>query len=80
MREILVPKLGLDTIDCEINQWLVKVGDTVARGAPLLNVETEKAVIAIEAEVAGTIREIRAQARQTVAVGAAIGLIEEHES
>ena len=76
MHEIRIPKLGMDTTDCEIKAWLVKVGDAVAPGAPLLEVETEKADVVIEAEAAGTIREIRARVGERVAVGSVVGLIE----
>ena len=45
VHEILVPKLGLDTMDCDIKGWLVKIGDRVELGTPLLEVETEKAFV-----------------------------------
>jgi len=77
VHEIRIPKLGMDTLECDIKAWLVKVGDTVAPGSPLLEVETEKADVVIEAEVAGLVREITAQAGQTVPVGSVVGLIDE---
>lgn len=78
MREIRIPKLGMDTTEAEIKTWLVKVGDRVEPGSPLLEVETEKADVVIEAEVAGVVREIRAATGSIVAIGSeVIGLIEE---
>ncbi len=77
MHEIRIPKLGMDTTECDIKAWLVKVGERVAVGAPLLEVETEKADVVIEAEVAGVVTEIRAPAGQTVPIGAVVGLIDE---
>lgn len=77
MHEIRIPKLGLDTLECEIREWFAKPGDRVTRGHPLLEVESEKAVLAIEAGVSGTLREIHAQPRDTVAVGAVVGLIDD---
>ncbi len=77
MHEIRIPKLGMDTTECDVKAWLVKVGDRVAVGAPLLEVETEKADVVIEAEVAGVVTEIRAPGGQTVPVGAVVGLIDE---
>lgn len=76
MYEIIIPKLGLDTLECEIQEWLINVGDMVEKGKPILEVESEKAVIAIEAEVSGVLSEIYAQAGETVPVGSIIGLIE----
>jgi len=67
----------MDTLECDIKAWLVKVGDTVAPGTPLLEVETEKADVVIEAEVSGAVREIRAPAGQTVPVGSVVGLIDD---
>jgi pyruvate/2-oxoglutarate dehydrogenase complex dihydrolipoamide acyltransferase (E2) component len=74
--EIRIPKLGMDTTECEIKAWLVKVGDRVSVGTALLEVETEKADVVIEAEVAGVVREISAAAGQTVPVGSVVGLID----
>lgn len=76
MAEIRIPKLGMDTTECEIKAWLVKVGDRVSVGTALLEVETEKADVVIEAEVAGVVREISAAAGQTVPVGSVVGLID----
>jgi pyruvate/2-oxoglutarate dehydrogenase complex dihydrolipoamide acyltransferase (E2) component len=68
----------MDTTEAEIKAWLVKVGDRVERGAPLLEVETEKADVVLEAEVAGVVREIRAAVGSIVTIGSeVIGLIEE---
>jgi len=77
MHEIRIPKLGMDTTEAEIKAWLVKIGDRVAPGTPLLEVETEKTDVVIEAQVAGVVREIRASAGDVVAIGSVIGLIEE---
>lgn len=74
--EILIPKLGMDTMDCEIITWRVKLGDRVEQGAELLEVETEKANVAIEAPVGGVVTEIRAKAGDRVEVGASVGTIE----
>ena len=53
VHEIRIPKLGMETIDCEIKSWLVGVGDRVAPGSGLLEVETEKATVVIEADEDG---------------------------
>ncbi len=76
MAEIRIPKLGMGTEECLVKAWHVKVGDRVAPGTPLLDVETEKADVVIEAEVAGVVREITAAAGQTVPVGAVVGVID----
>jgi pyruvate/2-oxoglutarate dehydrogenase complex dihydrolipoamide acyltransferase (E2) component len=75
-REVVIPKLGMDTVDCEVKAWLVRVGDRVTPGAALLEVETEKTEVVIEAECTGTVRELRAQVGERVAVGAVVAVIE----
>jgi pyruvate/2-oxoglutarate dehydrogenase complex dihydrolipoamide acyltransferase (E2) component len=77
VHEIRIPKLGMDTTECDVKVWLVKVGDGVSPGAPLLEVETEKADVVIEAEVAGVVHEISAPAGRTVPVGTVVGLIDD---
>ena len=53
------------------------IGDRVGKGAGLLEVETEKATVAIEAPAAGVVTEIRVQAGDVVAIGAFVGSIED---
>ena len=78
MHEIRIPKLGMDTTEAEIKAWLVKIGDRVEPGTPLLEVETEKADVILEAQVAGVVREIRATPGSVVTIGSeVVGLIEE---
>jgi pyruvate/2-oxoglutarate dehydrogenase complex dihydrolipoamide acyltransferase (E2) component len=77
MWEIRIPKLGMDTTEAEIKTWLVNVGDRVAAGAPLLEVETEKADVTIESEVAGIVREISAPVGQVVPIGSVVGLVDD---
>jgi pyruvate/2-oxoglutarate dehydrogenase complex dihydrolipoamide acyltransferase (E2) component len=77
MWEILIPKLGMDTTEAEVKTWLVKIGDRVTAGAPLLEVETEKADVTIESEVAGVVHEISAAAGQVVPIGTVVGLVDD---
>jgi 2-oxoglutarate dehydrogenase E2 component (dihydrolipoamide succinyltransferase) len=76
LHEIRIPKLGMETTDCEVKSWLVAVGDHVTPGRELVEVETEKANVVIEAEVAGVVREIGAAVGERVEVGAVVGTIE----
>ncbi len=76
LHEIRIPKLGMETTECEIKTWLVNVGDRVNAGGELLEVETEKADVVIEAEVAGVITELRHARGERVEVGAVVGVIE----
>ena len=59
-----------------MQRWLKSVGDIVAEGEPLLEVETEKTVVEIEAAASGRLVEILVQAEEEVSVGAGIAWIE----
>jgi pyruvate/2-oxoglutarate dehydrogenase complex dihydrolipoamide acyltransferase (E2) component len=74
--EVQIPKLGMDTTECEVKAWLVGIGDRVAAGAELIEVETEKTAVVIEAEVAGIVRELRAKVGERIPVGAVVAVIE----
>jgi len=58
-------------------RWLKAVGDTVAPGDPLAEIETEKAVVEIESAVAGQLVETLVQPDEEVAVGARIAWVED---
>ena len=51
---VIMPRQGQSVESCILVEWLVKVGDTVAEGAPLANIETDKAVFEVESPAAGT--------------------------
>jgi pyruvate/2-oxoglutarate dehydrogenase complex dihydrolipoamide acyltransferase (E2) component len=42
-----IPKVGLVMEEVKVVRWLKNVGDSVAAGEPLLEVETEKSVVEI---------------------------------
>jgi len=75
--EIVMPKLSDTMEEGTILKWLKQVGDTVARGEVLAEVETDKADMELEAAAAGVLREITVHAGESAAVGAVIALVEE---
>ena len=74
--EIRMASLGFDMESGRIEKWLKSVGDRVERGEPLAEVETEKAIVEMEATHSGTLAEIVAEAGQEVPVGEVIGYLE----
>ena len=58
-----------------ILQWLKAVGDEIAVGDELVEIETDKANMAYEADVAGTLTEILVQEGETVAIGTPIARV-----
>ena len=61
-REILLPPVAADFEGGAIEGWLKKVGDTVEVGDLLVEVSTDKAVVEVEAEFAGTLGKILVEA------------------
>jgi pyruvate dehydrogenase E2 component (dihydrolipoamide acetyltransferase) len=53
--ELFIPKLGQTVEEVTLIDWLVKDGDTVEQGSPVLEVETDKAVFPVEANASGVI-------------------------
>ncbi|MEK9677420.1 MAG: 2-oxoglutarate dehydrogenase complex dihydrolipoyllysine-residue succinyltransferase [Rhodospirillaceae bacterium] len=73
--EIKVPTLGESISEATITTWLKQVGDTVAADEPLLELETDKVTMEVNAPAAGTLTEIIADAGADVEVGAVLGMI-----
>jgi 2-oxoglutarate dehydrogenase E2 component (dihydrolipoamide succinyltransferase) len=75
--EIKVPTLGESLSEATVANWLKSVGDSVAKDEPLLELETDKVTIEVNAPAAGTLSEIRAATGAEVTVGAILGTIAE---
>lgn len=69
-RDFLLPDLGEGLTDAEIVQWLVKEGDTVDLNQPIVEVETEKALVEIPSPFAGVVVKTFGDVGQRVNVGA----------
>lgn len=76
MYEFKLPDVGEGIHEAEILAWLVKAGDTVKRDQPILEIQTDKAVVEIPSPVSGTIAEIRAEPGQVATVGQILVVIE----
>src|SRR6185503_19745988 len=61
-------------------RWLKNVGDPVSQGEPLLELETEKSVVEIEATVSGRLVEQLVQVDQAANVGDRVGWLETDSS
>lgn len=72
--EITMPQLGLTMERGTVVEWLVGEGDTIVAGQEILQVETDKAVVAVEARETGTLAQILVPAGQEVAVGTVLAL------
>lgn len=76
MVEFKLPDVGEGIHEAEIANWLVKVGDTVKQDQPILEIQTDKALVEIPSPVAGTVAEIRVQQGQVAHLGDVIIVFE----
>ena len=75
--EIRVPTLGESVSEAIIGKWFKKTGDAVKADEPLLELETDKVTLEVNAPAAGVLSEILAKDGETVGVGALLGQIAE---
>ena len=73
--EIRVPTLGESVSEATIGKWFKKPGDVVKADEPVLELETDKVSLEVNAPAAGTLAEIVAKEGDTVGVGALLGTI-----
>jgi len=75
MSEVVMPRLSDSMEEGTILSWLKQVGDEIAVGDELVEIETDKANMAYEADEAGTLTEILAQEGETLPIGSPIARI-----
>jgi pyruvate dehydrogenase E2 component (dihydrolipoamide acetyltransferase) len=75
--EFKFPDIGEGLTEGEIVRWLVKEGDGIKEGQPLVEVETDKALAEIPSPRTGVILKIMAKEKEVVKVGQVIVVIEE---
>lgn len=75
--EIVMPKLSDTMTEGQLSAWRKSVGERIERGDIIAEVETDKAVMDLEAFAAGILLEQRVKAGELVPVGTVIGLIGE---
>lgn len=73
--QILMPRLSLTMKTGVVSTWLKQEGDSVAKGEPLVEVDTEKVLYEVEAPVDGVLHQIVAAEGEEVAVAGVLGLI-----
>ena len=73
--EIKVPTLGESVSEATVAKWLKKVGDSVKADEALVELETDKVTLEVNAPAAGTLTDIVAAEGVTVGVAALLGVI-----
>jgi 2-oxoglutarate dehydrogenase E2 component (dihydrolipoamide succinyltransferase) len=77
--EIRVPTLGESVTEATIGRWFKKRGEPVKADEPLVELETDKVTLEVNAPAAGVLGDIVAKDGETVGPGAVLGLIVEGE-
>jgi len=75
MAEIVMPRLSDSMEEGTVLQWLKQVGDEIAIGDEIVEIETDKANMAYESDVAGTLAEILAEEGATLPIGSPIATV-----
>ncbi len=73
--EVVVPVLGESVTEGTVGQWMKQVGEVVTADEPLVELETDKVTLEVNAPVTGVLSEIKASEGSTVEVGAVLAIV-----
>ena len=73
--EVILPKVDMDMTHGTLAVWHVAEGEMVTKGAPLFDIETDKAAMEVEAPATGRLAFVTAKPGDKLAVGSVIALI-----
>jgi pyruvate dehydrogenase E2 component (dihydrolipoamide acetyltransferase) len=74
-KDVIMPALGMAQETGTLLRWFKSAGDTVTKGEPLMEVETDKAAVEIEAPASGVLASVTAEVGDVIPVGQRIALI-----
>jgi pyruvate dehydrogenase E2 component (dihydrolipoamide acetyltransferase) len=74
--EFKLPELGENISEGDLVRLMVSVGTKVSEGQPVMELETEKAVVEVPSSVAGLVKEIRVHPGEKVKVGQVIFVVD----
>ncbi len=74
--EIIVPSLGESVSEATVAKWFKQPGDSVDKDEPIVELETDKVTLEVNAPEAGALKEIAVKVDETVEVGAVLGKID----
>lgn len=73
--EVIMPALGMAQETGKLLRWIKNEGDAVTKGEPLMEIETDKVTVEIEAPANGTLAGITAAEGEDVPVGRAVAFV-----
>ena len=77
MTNIVVPELGESVVEARIARWLKREGDRVEVGEPVVELETEKIDLEVNAEKSGVIASIKRNEGEDVKIGELLAILDE---
>lgn len=80
MREVKVPSLGESVTEATIARWLKKKGEAVKIDEPLVELETDKVTLEVNAPSSGVLVDVKVAEGEKVAVGDLLGAIDSSQS
>ncbi|HWQ83209.1 MAG TPA: dihydrolipoamide acetyltransferase family protein [Anaerolineales bacterium] len=75
--DVIMPVLGMSQDSGKLVRWIKKSGERVEKGEPLMEVETDKATVEIEAPASGWLTQISAQEGDDIPVTRVIAVIQD---
>lgn len=75
--DITVPQLGESIVEATVVQWFKQEGDTVTTGEALLELETEKVTLEVNANDSGVLTRIERAAGEDVRIGDLLGVLDD---
>jgi len=76
-KEFRFPDVGEGIAEGELIRWLVNEGDTVAEHQPIVEIETDKAVVTLPTPYAGTVLKLQGKPGEIISVGTVLAVIDE---
>ncbi|MBX3346918.1 MAG: 2-oxo acid dehydrogenase subunit E2 [Nitrospira sp.] len=77
MAEFVMPTLGADMTEGTLVQWKKRIGDRIAKGEIIAEVDTEKAAIEVECHASGIVEQLLSTPGDKVPVGTVMAIIRE---
>ena len=74
--DIVGPALGESVTSATVARWMRQAGDAVRADEPLVELETDKVTVEVNAPSSGTLGAIQAEAGAEVGVGTVLGRID----
>jgi pyruvate dehydrogenase E2 component (dihydrolipoamide acetyltransferase) len=72
---VSIPKLGMNMEEAVLVRWLVPEGATVKSGQPILEIETDKATVEVEAPQGGILGRVIHQEGETVPINTVVAVV-----